>query len=316
MNVDKGTRNNDWLNGFAKSDASQTGEDGIIEKTLQIIGDNNRWCVEFGAWDGRYLSNTYSLVTNKKYSAVLIEGDPNRFHDLEKSCADRSDVIPINAFVGFTEKDGLDSILEATPIPTDFDVLSIDIDGNDYHVWNAVHRYRPKVVVIEYNPTIPNPVEFVQLADMRVMQGSSILSLQRLAKQKGYELVAATRLNAIFVDAKYFDLFGIRDNSVDAIRTDQSNVTYIFNGYDGTVFVRGLGQLGWHSIPYREPKLQQVPRYLRQFPGNYGAIKKGLATIYRYWCKRGRVIRRCLGRGDGTRPGEKTMSIPCVRSGR
>jgi len=316
MVADRVIRPNDWLNGFGRNSTSQTGEDGIIEKALEVIVDNNRWCVEFGAWDGRHLSNTHNLIVNKGYSAVLIEGDSGRCRDLQRNFADKGDVVAINAFVGFSKQDGLDALLAATKIPVDFDVLSIDIDGNDYHVWNAVQHYRPKIVVIEYNPTIPNPVEFVQSADMRVMQGSSILSLQRLAKQKGYELVAATRLNAIFVDAKYFDLFGIKDNSVDAIRTDQSSVTYIFNGYDGTVFVRGLSQLGWHSIPYNERKLQQVPRCLRQFPGNYGSIKKGLATIYRYWCKRDGVARRCLGRGDAKHPAEKNVSTSCVRSGR
>jgi len=94
-------------------------------------------------------------------------------------------------------------------------------------------------------------------------------------------MVAATRLNAIFVDSKYFGLFGIKDNSVDAIRMVQPEVTYIFNGYDGTVFIRGCGRLHWHSIPYRDYRLQQVPRWLRQYPGNYGIVKRGLAKVYR-----------------------------------
>ena len=90
----------------------------------------------------------------------------------------------LNAFVGFTAADGLDAILARTPIPADFDVLSIDIDGNDYHVWNAVARYKPRVVVIEYNPTIPAAVDFVQPADMSINQGASITAQARLGKQK------------------------------------------------------------------------------------------------------------------------------------
>lgn len=281
MGADNTMKPNHWLNGFAANVNSQTGEDGIIEKVLESISDNNRWCVEFGAWDGRYLSNTYNLIANRGYSAVLVEGDRKKFRQLQKNFRANEKVIPIHAFVGFEEYDGLDSLLRATDIPVDFDVLSIDIDGNDYHVWAAVKQYRPKVVVIEYNPTIPNPVEFVQARDMRVSHGSSILSLDKLAKQKGYELVAATRLNAVFVDAKYFALFGIQDNSVDAIRSEQPDVTYIFNGYDGTVFIRGAGRLHWHGIPYRQSRLQQVPKWLRQYPGSYGIIKRGLARVYR-----------------------------------
>jgi hypothetical protein len=275
-------RPNHWLNDFAKNINSQEGEDGIIEKALEVIKDNDHWCVEFGAWDGIYLSNTYNLIAKKSYSAVLIEGDQKRHKDLQKNFQSNKKVNPINAFVGFEENNNLDSLLRTTDIPVDFDVLSIDIDGNDYHVWAAVKHYRPKIVVIEYNPTIPNPVDFVQPRNMRITQGSSILSLDKLAKQKGYELVAATRLNAVFVDSKYYGLFGIEDNSVDAIRTDQPDVTYIFNGYDGTVFVRGCGRLHWHWFPYKESRMQQVPKWLREYPGNYGLLKKAIAKVYRY----------------------------------
>lgn len=282
MSADKVTRPNNWLNEFAKNNTSQGGEDGIIEKTLEVIGNSNRWCVEFGAWDGMHLSNTYNLIKNRGYSAVLIEVNSKRFRELQKNFRDNSKVNPINAFVGFEESNGLDSLLRATSVPLDFDLLSIDIDGNDYHVWAAVKHYKPKVVVIEYNPTIPNPVEFVQTRDMRITQGSSILSLDKLAKRKGYELIAVTKCNAIFVYSKYFGLFGIEDNSVDVIRTVQPEVTYIFNGYDGTVFIRGCGRLCWHSIPYKESRLQQVPKWLRGYPENYGILKKNFARFYRY----------------------------------
>jgi len=281
MRVADAERPNDWLREFAKNINSQTGEDGIIEKVLDVIAVNDQWCVEFGAWDGQHLSNTYNLIANRAYSAVLIEGDARKFRDLQKNFEGNPSVHPLHALVGFDGDNGLDSLLPRTGIPVEFDLLSIDIDGNDYHVWAAMQNYRPKVVVIEYNPTIPNPVEFVQPRDMRVTQGSSILSLQKLAREKGYELVAATRLNAVFVDSKYFELFGIEDNSLDSIRTEQPLVTYIFNGYDGTVLVRGCGRLGWHSILYKERNLQQVPKWLRQFPGNYGPLKRRLAKFYR-----------------------------------
>lgn len=281
MSADTVVRSNQWLNEFAANVNSQTGEDGVIEKVLEVLPENNHWCVEFGAWDGIHLSNTYNLIANRDYSAVLIEGDRNRFRQLQKNFQSNERVKPINTFVGFEEDNSLDSLLRSTDIPVNFDLLSIDIDGNDYHVWAAVKHYKPKVVVLEYNPTIPNPVEFVQARDIHINQGSSILSLDKLAKDKGYELVAATRLNAFFVDSKYFALFGIEDNSVNTIRSEQPRVTYIFNGYDGTVFIRGFGRLGWHSIPYKETRLQQVPRWLRQYPGNYGIVKRGLAMVYR-----------------------------------
>ncbi len=233
------TKQNTWLKEFSRNVTSQYGEDGIIEKILEVIGENDKWCVEFGSWDGRKCSNTYKLISVKEYSAVLIEGNPKRFKDLVKTFEGNEKVILINAFVGFEKVDGLDSILKTIGIPIDYDLLSIDIDGNDYHVWEAIHDYKPKVVVIEFNPTIPKTVEFIQPRDVHVTQGSSLLSINKLAKSKGYELVSTTKTNAFFVDSKYFSLFGIRDNSVGTMMTDESLITHIFCGYDGTVFIRG-----------------------------------------------------------------------------
>jgi hypothetical protein len=275
-----------WLLDHASNVSSQNGEDGIIAKILDVLGVSGGWCVEFGAWDGKHLSNTHNLIANRGFSAVLIEGSAARFGDLQATFHGNPRVISLNRYVGFTPADGLDAILAATPIPHDFELLSIDIDGNDYHVWKAVTRYRPKVVVIEYNPTIPSAVQFVQPADMRVNQGTSILSMTQLAREKGYELVSATVHNCLFVTKELFPLFGISDNSVTAIRPDESLVTYIFNGFDGTVFVRGCGRLEWHKVPYVESKLQQVPRWLRRFPDTYGPVMRVIAKHYRSLKKR------------------------------
>ncbi|MFB0524758.1 MAG: FkbM family methyltransferase, partial [Phycisphaerae bacterium] len=151
---------NNWLNQYARTVTSQSGEDGIIEKILEVINDNDKWCVEFGSWNGKNLSNTYSLIVDKDYSAVLIEADAERIKDLLRTFGNNPKVTPINALVGFDVDDNLDTILKNTHIPNNFDLLSIDVDGNDYHIWDVVKEYRPKVVVIEFNGTIPPEVEF------------------------------------------------------------------------------------------------------------------------------------------------------------
>ncbi len=272
---------NAWLNSYARNITSQYGEDGIIEKVLEIVGPGNKWCVEFGSWDGKKCSNTYSLITEKGYSAILIEASEKRFADLLKSFGNNERVICLNEFVGFDKSDNLDVILSRTKIPKDFDLLSIDIDGNDYHVWEAVKQYKPKVVLIEFNPTIPSAVEFVQPRDLAVTQGSSILSITKLTKTKGYELVATTRNNAIYVDAKYFGLFSIEDNSVAAIRTDESMITHLFCGCDGTVFIRGYGKSPWQQIPLRESKMQILPRWARKRVNDRNYLRKKLGRYYR-----------------------------------
>ncbi len=271
---------NQWLKNFSRNVTSCTGEDGIIEKILEVIKDNDGWCVEFGAGDGREMSNAFNLIENKKYSAILIEPSDRKFRKLQMLHKDKSNIILLKKFVDVTGEDCLDNILKKTDIPTNFDVLVIDIDGNDFYVWGAVKQYKPKVVCIEFNPTIPNSVEFVQVLDLKINQGSSILSIYKLAKQKGYELISTTRANAFFVDAKYFHLFSIRDNSVSQIRSDESAVTHIFCGFDGTIFLRGSRQLYWHYIPYDECRVQQMPKFLRRFPPNYGKFKLLIAGVY------------------------------------
>ncbi len=271
---------NTWLNTYARNVTSQGGEDGIIEKILDVINQTNKWCVEFGSWDGKTLSNTYNLIKNYDYSAVLIECDRVRYEKLLQTFEGNEKVIPVNALVGFNPEDSLDVILKKTPIPKDFDLLSIDIDGNDYHVWEAVREYQPKVVLIEFNATIPPSVEFVQPRDIHVTQGSSLLSINKLAQKKGYELVCV-KSNAIFVGRQYFPLFNIRDNSIDEMWTDQSAISHIFFGYDGTVFLSGHKKLPWQNIELRESKVQQLPRWAIKRVGDRNFIRKNLGKWYR-----------------------------------
>src|SRR4030095_4384861 len=95
---------------FAANIHSQNGEDGILAKMLELLPVTDGWCVEFGAWDGKYFSNTCSLIENKGYSAVLIEPDEKRFADLVKNYSGNPKVITIRRFVGITADDNLDHI--------------------------------------------------------------------------------------------------------------------------------------------------------------------------------------------------------------
>ncbi len=108
---------NTWLNDFARSVTSQGGEDGIIEKILDVISNTNKWCVEFGSWDGKKLSNTFNLIDKKDYSSVLIEGDTSKFQDLLKTFEGNKKITCINTLVGFEKDDCLDTILKNTEIP-------------------------------------------------------------------------------------------------------------------------------------------------------------------------------------------------------
>jgi hypothetical protein len=184
-----------WLRSRAHDVQSQNGEDGILRAIFEIIGTTNRWCVEFGAWDGVRFSNTWDLLRNHGWSGVLIEADPKRFRDLRRNRAALGDPVVLCRKVGFESPDTLDEILSETPIPAEFDLLSVDVDGEDYRIWRALRRYRPRVVVIEVDSTHPPERTFVPDVGKG---GASIAAMVELGREKGYELVLHTG-NAIFV---------------------------------------------------------------------------------------------------------------------
>ncbi len=270
-----------WLLDFKFNIYSQKGEDGIIEEILKNLPKNNRWCVEFGAWDGIFLSNTRKLIESKDYSAILIEASKTKFRDLQRNYSHDPKVIAINSFVGWRDEDNLDQILKDTPIPVDFDFLSIDIDGNDYHVWEAMSKYKPKVICIEFNPTIPTEIRFVQPSDPSVNQGASLLSLVELGKKKNYELVSVLPHNAFFVRSEYYPLFQIEDNSPEILRVYLDAITYLFIGFDGKVFLRGSKKLPWHrGIELKDSQIQAIPTFLRRYSGNYNKAEKIMFAIF------------------------------------
>ena len=214
---------------------SQENEDEIIQSALAALPSRDRWCVEFGAWDGIFASNSRRLIKHYNYSAILIEADVCRFKQLRENYKDYQNVVVLRDFVGW-QSNTLDTILSNTPAPKTFDLLSIDIDGNDYHVWKALSVYRPKLVCIEFNPTVATSVRFVQSADSRVNQGCSLASLVDLAKEKNYELIAVSHCNAFFVDAVYYQLFGLKDNHPASLRRDCApSILLVTNVCHGTV---------------------------------------------------------------------------------
>jgi len=274
-----------WLSRYAANVTSQCGEDGIIAKALSLLPEHSYWCVEFGAWDGKLYSNTYDLIKSRSYSGVFIEPDPARFHDLELTHGASGRNVLLNAFVGFSKSDGLDVLLSKCNIPKKFDLLSIDIDGNDYYVWEAVEEYRPNLVMIEYNPTLSNSALFVQKKSPAVNHGSSPASLVELARKKGYELIAVMAFNLLFVTAEHYGLFGIPDNAL-ALMRDDSNVPQIFVGFDGHVFlseanVTGSITLPWHKLTLKEANVQALPERLQKYPDQYSQADKLLFQLKR-----------------------------------
>lgn len=233
------------LSEFKFDNYSQFGEDGIVSEILNRIDSESpphtldKWCVEFGAYDGISGSNTYNLISGFGYRGVLIEPDNAKFVGLMSNLAD-SKHYKFNEYVGLDNHNKLDSILQRTEIPSNFDFLSIDIDGMDYFVWESLQNYHPKIVCIEFNPTIPEHIFFVQSPTFTLSQGSSPMSLISLASEKGYALVCATDCNLIFVTAELFELVTGSNQSLNYPDVAPPRIVeevFIFSGYDGTLIL-------------------------------------------------------------------------------
>lgn len=259
-------KTSDSLLSYGRDVTSEHGEDGVIERIFSVIGDGSRWCVELGALNGVHGSNVWHLIKERGWSGVLIEADRTYFEKLEREYVGSKGVHALNAFVSFEGELSLDRLLAQTPMPQNFDLFSLDVDGAEYHLWDSMSVYRPRLMVVEFNPSIPNDIAFVQPRDMSVFQGSSLRSLMELGKRKGYELVAANETNAFFVQKELYPQFGIADNSIEALHTDARFETKLFQLYDGTLKIAGQKELIWHKLPIDEEKLQVLPAHRRCYP--------------------------------------------------
>jgi hypothetical protein len=279
--------NHSPLRNFRSNVTSRHGEDGIIAEIFNRIGTQNKWCVEFGALNGTHDSNTWTLITNEGWSGVLIEADKTYFEKLVEVYKDIPRAHCINEFVSFEGENRLDSLFARTPLPKNFDLLSVDIDGNDYHVWESLGDYKPRVVVIEFNPTIPNDICFVQPRDMNVQQGSSLLALMLLAKEKGYELVEVVGTNAFFVEASLLPQLGLTETSLDALHPETEYYTRLFQLYDGTLVLDGYKELMWHRLPITDEDIQVLPKGKRIYPAGISAHSP--VRSLKYWVRKSPV---------------------------
>ena len=256
---------NSPLSEYAQNVTSQHGEDGITARIIELIQPEHDYCVEFGAWDGVDCSNCCNLIINNAWHGVMIEGNPVRYQELLKTYASNEKVKCVNKFVSWDGANSLDNILGEFDIPENFSVLSVDIDGNDYYIWESLKKYSPELVIIEFNPTVPNDVIFVQDKSLNLHQGCSLLSLIILGRKKGYELVCCTGWNAFFVRSEKYEACGVPDNFISKLYSPLQDGR-IFYGYDSSVLTVGIDRLMWkNGIALSSADFQVLPESMRVF---------------------------------------------------
>lgn len=188
---------------------SQFEEDGLLLYLFSLIGEGSKTFIEIGANDG-INSNCSNLAIHFGWSGLFFEGDerlikrgskfyskiPTPYHPKPKY---------VQAII---KAENINQLVEENGLKGDIELLSIDIDGNDYWVWNALTVVKPKVVVIEThtefgteNIVVPYDPDYMYPGKHPVYHGASVIAMNKLAQKKGYRLVGASDLgiNQIYV---------------------------------------------------------------------------------------------------------------------
>lgn len=223
------------LGSYKKNTTSQWGEDGIVEEICRRLELAKGFCVEFGVWNGKHLSNTWRLWHNLGWSALLIEGDKKRFADLRETTRNYPEVVPYCAMVEPTGENSLDEIIKRLG-QKNIDLLSVDIDGDDYYIIESLQA-EPKIIIVEYNPTMP---PFMSVVSGRGEYfGSSAKAIVELGEKKGYQLAAVTETNCFLIKSSEFPKLGIQAATLEK-EFPPSNLTYLISSYDGVFFTNQI----------------------------------------------------------------------------
>jgi hypothetical protein len=183
---------------------SQNEEDGIIAEVFRRIGTSSRRFVEIGAGDG--LENNTLWLLLQGWSGAWLEGQTSLAANISEKFAPLIASGRLTVLNTFATPESVRR-LEREGFFTGIDLLSLDIDGNDYHIIAALEKLEARLVVVEYNAKFPPPHKFIMKYDskfhwdMTDYHGASLAAWDELLHVKGYSLVGCniTGVNAFFV---------------------------------------------------------------------------------------------------------------------
>jgi hypothetical protein len=197
---------------------SQFEEDGIILALLASLGGGARTFVDIGAGDGVYASNCANLAINFGFHGLFVEADGSLVARGRTFYANHADtaLYPPRFVQARVAPRTINDLIRAAGLAGEIDLLSIDIDGNDYWIWEALDAVTPRVVVIETHPELGLAPRVAPYADEPAhvpglpshFLGASPAAMTTLAERRGYRLVAANRFG--------FNLFYLRHDTPNA----------------------------------------------------------------------------------------------------
>lgn len=194
---------------------SQNGEDGVLDVLLSQASRVDRTCVEIGSGDG-VENNTAWLLVARKFCGLMVEGDAHLARRTQRNVISHS--IGSQCLHRFVTREEAGALVAQAPSRSP-DIFSLDIDGNDFHIMQALFDagFRPKIVVVEYNSvfgperclTIRYQHDFVlsRSHPSQLAYGVSIAGWRKALGERGYRFVTVEQngVNAFFVDPAWFD---------------------------------------------------------------------------------------------------------------
>jgi len=196
-----------FLESYGYKVFSQNDEDGILQEIFTRIGTDTKKFIEFGVQDGLECNSHYLL--HKDWTGLWLEGSEPFYRQIQEKFGPVISKGILKTDCVFITRENINTVFEKNVMGGEVDFLSIDVDGNDYHIWEAISAVTARVVCIEYNGKFPPDCEWVMpYFPEHVWQGNdchgaSLKSLEKLGRKKGYQLVGTnlTGVNAFFVRA-------------------------------------------------------------------------------------------------------------------
>lgn len=193
------------VSGYGYKVFSQSDEDGIVNQIFNRIGLTNRVFVEFGVGDG--LENNTAALLFDGWSGLWIEGSREYCHQIVSHMSNLIDAGRLTVVNEFIYPDNIDKLISSNLQACEIDLLSVDIDGNDVHVVQAIKCINPRVIVVEYNAKFGPSIDFCMKYDRKHVWrksdnfGGSLKCYEKLMTKRGYSLVGCNVVgtNAFFV---------------------------------------------------------------------------------------------------------------------
>ena len=218
---------------------SQNGEDGVVGEIARRLGIEIETFVEIGAGDGSENNSIHLLLGGAR--GLWVEADQGCVAKIEERFAEHIAEGQLKVVQSLVDAENVNDTLRESEMPDEVDFLSLDIDGNDYWVWNALTAISPKILCLEYNAFYGPHISWTKSyeADFKwpgknIYYGASLKALEKLSRSKGFTLVAC--------DYSGVNAFFVRDDLINETFTGPFVAEHLFQPFRGLIGRRPPGK--------------------------------------------------------------------------